>query len=137
MSIRAFITILILFLPFMMKGQENTFSSCESLMNDGYVSDGKEHIAKLDENNKAVFHITFYGGSNYRLIACSDYQKKPLILTVYDTEKNRLFCNADHKNTPFWNFIFTSTVDCIVEIEIDAEEQISTEVMLLIGFKEK
>jgi hypothetical protein len=117
--------------------QNSKSESCAQLLTDGYVSDGQEYIAKLAENNVAKFYCTFYGGSYYRIIACSDIKEYPLILTVYDTEKNLLFCNKDYQYTSYWNFIFTSTIDCIVEIEFDSENWIKQEVKLLIGFKEK
>ncbi len=119
------------------KSQGNTIKSCDSFLNSGYVSDGQEYIAKPDENNKAIFHTTFYGGSQYRIVACSDVKEIPLLLSVYDTEKNLLFCNKNYDYTPYWNFTFTSTIDCIIEIEFDNEILIQNEVMLLIGFKEK
>jgi hypothetical protein len=117
--------------------QKNTLKSCDDFLNSGYVSDGQEYIAKPDENNKATFHTTFYGGSHYRVVACSDVEEIPLILTVFDTEKNLLFSNKSYDYTPYWNFTFTSTIDCIIEIEYDNEILIQNEVMLLIGFKEK
>ncbi len=117
--------------------QDNSLKNCAKFLTSGFVSDGQEYLAKLDENNIAIFYTTFYGGSQYRIIACTDINNIPLILTVYDTEKNLLFCNKDHNYINYWNFTFTSTVDCIIEIEFDVENQIKDEVMLLIGFKEK
>ncbi|MEE4196734.1 MAG: hypothetical protein V2I54_03750 [Bacteroidales bacterium] len=118
--------------------QENTtVSACDQLLNSGYVSNGQEYKAKVDENNKARFYTTFYGGSYYRVIACSDNQKYPLIFSVFDTEKNLLFSNKDHQYTSYWNFTFTSTIDCIIELELKSDKPLTDEVMLLIGFKEK
>ncbi|MCB2195743.1 MAG: hypothetical protein KQH79_07775 [Bacteroidetes bacterium] len=117
--------------------QENSIKNCDNYLGSGFVSDGQEYIAKPDENNRAKFYTTFYGGSQYRLIACSDTEKYPLIMSLYDTEKNLLFCNSEHDYTPYWNFTFTSTIDCIIELEFDTNEQLTDEVMLLIGFKEK
>ncbi len=117
--------------------QENKMNSCKDYLNSGFVSDGQEYIAKLDENNKAKFNATFYGGSQYRIIACSDITDSALILSVYDTEKNLLFCNKDYNYIPFWNFTFASTIDCIIEIEFESETHLKHEVKLLIGFKEK
>ena len=117
--------------------QDNTNANCSSFLNSGFVSDGQEYIAKLDENNVAKFYCTFYGNSQYRIIACSDITEASLIFSVYDTEKNLLFCNKDYQYTPYWNFIFTSTIDCIVEIEFDIDKWLKQEVKLLIGFKEK
>ncbi|NOQ27678.1 MAG: hypothetical protein GQ564_20125 [Bacteroidales bacterium] len=118
-------------------GQENSIKDCYKFLNSGFVSDGQEYKAILDENNKSAFYTTFYGGSQYRIIACSDIENYPLILSVFDTEKNLLFCNKNYDYTPFWNFTFTSTIDCIIEIEFKAETLLKDEVILLIGFKEK
>ena len=117
--------------------QSITFKNCSDLLNDDYISDGQEYIAELAENNVAKFYCTFYGGSQYRIIACSDIKDYPLILTVYDAEKNLLFCNKDHQYTNYWNFLFASTIDCIVEIEFEEEKWLKQEVKLLIGFKQK
>jgi len=131
------LTIISTLIAWSANSQEISIKSCDNLLNSGFVSDGQEYIAKPDENNKATFHATFYGGSNYRVVACSDVEEIPLILTVYDTEKNLLFCNKSYDYTSYWNFTFTSTIDCIIEIEFDHEILIQNEVMLLIGFKEK
>lgn len=118
--------------------QDNTISNCINLVNtDGYVSDGQEYKIKLDENNRARFLATFYGGSYYRIVGCTNITQSKLTLTVYDTEKNLLFCNKDFDFVPYWNFKFTSTIDCIIEFEFDRNFVIKEEVLLLIGFKEK
>ncbi|MGM0504559.1 MAG: hypothetical protein ACQESQ_08065 [Bacteroidota bacterium] len=118
--------------------QENTsITKCDQLLNDGYISNGQEYKAHLNENNKAKFYTTFYGGSNYRVIGCTDNKNYPLILSVFDTEKNLLFCNKDYHYTPYWNFSFSSTIDCIIEIEVKSDKPLNDEVLLLIGFKEK
>ena len=125
------------FIVYEAKSQDNSIKNCDSFLTSGFVSDGQEYIAKPDENNKATFYTTFYGGSQYRIISCSDVKEIPLILSVFDTEKNLLFCNKSYDYTPYWNFTFTSTIDCIIEIEFDDEILIQNEVKLLIGFKEK
>ncbi|MGE0088088.1 MAG: hypothetical protein AB7S50_01275 [Bacteroidales bacterium] len=135
----------VLFVVFTMLGsisnalaQNNSVSNCSNLVNtDGYVSDGQEYLIKLDENNRARFKATFYGGSYYRIVGCTNISSSKMILTVYDTDKNILFCNKDYDYLPYWNFKFTSTVDCIIEFEFDRDIAIKEEVLLLIGFKEK
>lgn len=126
-----------LFFIKLIAAQESTISNCENYLTSGFVSDGQEYKATLNENNKAKFYTTFYGGSQYRLIGCSDVKEYPLIMSVYDSEKNLLYCNKDHNYTPYWNFTFTSTIDCIIELEFDTEKRLTDEVLLLIGFKEK
>ncbi|HAF29333.1 MAG TPA: hypothetical protein DCG75_09835 [Bacteroidales bacterium] len=116
---------------------QNNIDHCSDYLTSGFVSDGQEYKAKLDENNRAKFYTTFYGGSQYRLIACGEITDYPLAFSVFDTEKNLLFSNKDNDFTPYWNFTFTSTIDCIIEFEYNNEKPLKNEVMLLIGFKEK
>lgn len=116
---------------------QDNLTNCSDYLTSGFVSDGQEYKAKLDENNRAKFYTTFYGGSQYRLIACGTITDYPLTFYVFDTEKNLLFCNKDYEYTPFWNFTFTSTIDCIIEFEYNTEKPLKNEVKLLIGFKEK
>jgi len=129
--------ITILLVSFSIKAQENSMANCSDLLNSGYVSDGKEYKAKLDQNNKVKFYATFFGDSQYRIIACSDITDYKLQLSVYDTEKNLLYSNINYNYSTYWNFTFNSTIDCIIEIGINSKKQEHNEVMLLIGFKEK
>ncbi len=129
--------IIIFFVSVSVKGQKNSILNCSNLLNSGYVSDGKEYKAKLDQNNKAKFYATFFGGSQYRIIACSDITDYKLQLSVYDTEKNLLYSNINYDYSTYWNFSFNSTIDCIIEIEVKSDKHIKNEIMLLIGFKEK
>lgn len=131
------LTFIILY-SFSVKGQDNSISNCINLINtEGYVSDGQEYKAKVDENNKARFFTTFYGGSFYRIAVCTNLSQTKITITVFDTEKNPLYCNKDFDFIPFWNFKFTSTIDCIIEVQFDKSLVIKEEVLLLIGFKEK
>ncbi len=128
-------------LSFSLEGQEKTYNNslnnCENLLNDGYISDGQVYLANFNSNNNAEFHTTFYGGSMYRIIACSDIKDHKLIINIFDTEKNLLYSNINYDYIPFWNFSFTSTVECVIVIKVDAKETIKKPVKLLIGFKEK
>jgi hypothetical protein len=129
--------IIFFFVAYSIKGQDKSITSCSNMLNSGYISDGQEYKAKLDQNNKAKFHATFFGGSLYRIIACSDVKNYNLQFSVYDTDKNLLYSNIDYDYIPYWNFSFKSTINCIIVIEIKAKKQIDKEVILLIGFKEK
>jgi len=132
------LTIFIQLTSTLLYSQNNTsVTKCDQLLNSGYVSNGQEYKALLDENNKAKFYTTFYGGSYYRVIACTNNNNYPLIFSVFDTEKNLLFCNKDYQFTPYWNFTFSSTIDCIIEFEIKSDKPLNDEVKLIIGFKEK
>lgn len=108
---------------------------CESWMSEDYLSDGQDYTARLNKNNAARFHTVFYGGNRYFIAACSNIKDHPLILKVYDSERNLLFDNTKHDHTPYWHLAFTSTVACVVEIRVDAKEHLDQLVKLMIGFQ--
>ena len=116
---------------------DNSFENCINLLGPAYISNGQDYIANLHQNNKATFHTTFYGGTEYRIAACSDFDQPQLILKVFDTEKNLLFSNSKYDYSPYWNLSFTSTVDCVIEISVKSEKKLKDPVKLLIGFKKK
>ena len=89
-----------------------------------FISDGQQYRALLlnaDEN--AEFHSTFYGGTTYRIAACSGLSDGNLVFSIFDAERNLLFTNNEYKNAPYWDFKITSTLDCIIEARLDSENQ--------------
>lgn len=100
-----------------------------------YISDGQQYRTPLAQDETAEFNMTFYGGSTYRVAACSGLSDGNLLFTLYDKDHNEIFASADHKNTPFWDFKFESTVDCIIEAKLDPLAKESGIAILLIGFK--
>lgn len=101
-----------------------------------YVSDGQEYKALLNEDETAEFHATFYGGSTYRISSASSLTEGNLVFKVYDKERNLLFSNSNYDYSNFWDFKFVSTVDCIIEAQLDSKTSKSGFVILLIGFKQ-
>jgi len=101
-----------------------------------YISDGQQYKALLNGDEIAEFHTTFYGGSTYRIIACSGTAEGNLLFSVYDKERNLLYTNKDYDNSPYWDLKFTSTVDCIIEAELDQKNVSSGFAILMIGFKQ-
>jgi|GEM_PF-484008 len=114
----------------------NSLADCEVLLSSEYISSGQEYFADLDKNNKATFHVTFFADSKYRIVGCTSIQNYKLIMEVFDTDKNLLFSNKNHDYIHYWNLVFTSTVECIIELKIDSDKHIKKPVKLLIGFNE-
>ena len=108
---------------------------CTQNLSSEYISDGQQYIAFLNGDEIAEFRITFYGNSTYRIAACSGLTQGNLIFTVYDRERNELFSNRNYKNAPYWDFKFTSTMQCIIEAQLDPKGQQSGMAILLVGFK--
>jgi len=109
---------------------------CIHFLTSDYISDGQDYIAELNEDNKAKFHTTFFGGTTYRVVVCSETIRKNIFFKIYDQEKNLLFSNKEHENIQYWNFKFNSSVECLIEVEIESTSTLEGFVMLLIGFKE-
>ena len=107
---------------------------CAEYLKPPYISDGQQYSALLNGDEVAEFHVTFYGGSTYRIVGFSGLQKGNLSITVYDEERNILFSNTDYDNTPFWDFKFKSTINCIIEAKLDSKNLTSGIAVLLIGF---
>lgn len=117
-------------------GQADTIMRmCTQYMIPPYVSDGQQYRALITQGETAEFYTTFYGGSSYRIVSCSGLSEGSLIFSVYDKDRNLLFTNEDYNNSPYWNFKFESTVDCIIEARL-AESERSGFAILLIGFKQ-
>ena len=109
---------------------------CSVHIPSNYISDGQVYQTPISEGESAEFSVTFYGGSTYRLAACAGLEDGNLVFTVYDRDRNELFCSADHKNTPFWDFKFSSTVDCYIEAKLAENTNITSAfAIILMGFK--
>jgi len=112
-------------------------NACARHLTAQFISDGQQYRALLlNPEETAEFHATFYGGTTYRIAACSGLSDGNLVFTVYDSERNPLFTNADYKNAPYWDFKIVSTLDCIIEARLKGENQGSGCAVILIGFKQ-
>jgi hypothetical protein len=108
---------------------------CEQNFTSEYLSDGQEYRALLIQEQTAEFNLTLYGGSTYRFGACSGLESGNLIFRVYDQERNEIFSNKDHALSPYWDFEVTSTLDIIVEANLNLDKVSSGCAVLLVGFK--
>ncbi len=109
---------------------------CTQYLESPYVSDGQQYQTILNEDESAEFHVSFFGGSTYRVVGCSGLNSGNLIFTVFDRDKNVLFTNANQENAPYWDFNIKSTIDCTIESKIDSKTSPSGFAILLIGFKQ-
>lgn len=114
---------------------DSTASRCENHLTTEYISDGQQYRALLLSDEVAEFHATFFGGSTYRIAGCSGLSDGNLVFSLYDSEYNLLFTNNDYRNAPYWDFKFTSTIDCIIEAQLESLSQSSGCAVILIGFK--
>ncbi|MBN2669685.1 MAG: hypothetical protein JXR60_10700 [Bacteroidales bacterium] len=115
---------------------DKTLELCDLHIVPPFVSDGQEYRALLKTDEIAEFNVTFYGGSTYRIVACSGAQEGNLIFSIYDREKNLLFTNRDYQFSPYWDFKIKNTVNLIIEAELKQKEGNSGFAFLQIGFKQ-
>jgi len=116
---------------------DKTMLQCEKYLVPPFVSDGQEYKALLNEDEIAEFNVTLYGGSVYRIIACSGNQDKELIFSVYDVEKNLLYTNRDFQNSAYWDFDIKNTVNLTIEAEFADKDGSSGFAVVQIGFKQQ
>lgn len=110
---------------------------CVKHFTANFISDGQQYKALLmNTEEMAEFHTTLYGGTLYRVAACTGLTDGNLIFTVKDAEGNILFTNSEFKNAPYWDFKITNTLDCIIEAKLDSKVTSSGRAVILIGFKQ-
>jgi hypothetical protein len=112
-----------------------TMDLCSKNIVPPFISDGQQYKALLSGEEIAEFRATFYGGSTYRISACSGQSEGNIVFSLYDKERNLLYSSKDYENSPYWDFKFTSTIDCIIEAEL-VGGQASGFAFMLIGFKQ-
>ncbi len=115
---------------------DSALNRCQSHLQMPFISDGQSYTALLNGEESAEFYATFYEGSTYRLVGYSGNTKGQLIFSLYDQDHNLLFTNEDFQNTPYWDFEFNNTMDCIVEAKLDPKHLSSGFAVMLIGFKQ-
>lgn len=111
-----------------------TADICQDHITPNYLSDGQHYRALLLEGQVAEFNATLYGGSTYRLAACSGTQDGYLQFRVHDKDRNLIFRNTEYSNSPHWDFQIENTMDVIIEAELDPIAGASGCAMMLIGF---
>ena len=133
----AFISLFFLFQVHAFSQIDKTMQVCEKYLVAPFVSDGQEYRALLNGDELAEFNVTFYGGSTYRIVACSGIQNGELLFSIYDREKNLLFTNKDYENAPYWDFNIKSTINLTIEAEFkEKKEGQSGFAIVQIGFKQ-
>ncbi len=124
----------------------NYRAQCDSIANmcskhiiASFVSDGQQYRSLLlNSEEYAEFHTTFFGETTYRIAACSGRSDGNLIFNIYDQDRRLLFSNKDQKNAPYWDFKVKSTLETIIEAQLDVNKNPGSGcAVILIGFKQK
>jgi hypothetical protein len=121
-------------------GQCDTIANiCAKHIIASYISDGQQYRSLLlNSEEYAEFHTTFFGETTYRIAACSGSSDGNLIFNIYDENRNLLFSNRNQKNAPYWDFKIKSTLEAIIEAQLDVNRNPGSGcAVILIGFKQK
>ena len=105
-------------------------------MGTSFISDGQNYRALLRNDEMAEFDVTLYGGSTYRISACSGLSDGNLSFSILDQERNILFSNNEHAMSPYWDFKVSYTIDAIIEAKLKPNQAESGCAVLLIGFQQ-
>lgn len=110
---------------------------CEAHIAANYIPDGQFYRALLQGDETATFDLTLFGGTTYRVAACSGESDGILLFNVYDRspEHNLLFSNKDQNSAPYWDLAISSTIDVTMEANLDPSKAGSGCAVMLIGFK--
>jgi hypothetical protein len=108
---------------------------CEAHITANYIPDGQFYRALLQGDETAEFSLTLFGGTTYRVAACSGDSDGILLFSVYDQDRNLLFSNKDQNNAPYWDLSVASTIDVTMEANLDPSKAGSGCAVLLMGFK--
>lgn len=108
---------------------------CEKHITTNYIPDGQFYRALLQGDELAEFGLTLFGGTTYRVAACTGEVDGTLIFSVYDKERNLLYTNREHGNAPYWDLVVAHTLDVTIEAELDPSKVGSGCAVLLIGFR--
>ncbi|MCB0763548.1 MAG: hypothetical protein R2815_09180 [Flavobacteriales bacterium] len=108
---------------------------CEQHITTNYIPDGQFYRALLQGDEVAEFSLTLFGGTTYRVAACSGDSDGVLLFSVVDKEQNVLFSNKEQSNAPYWDLVVTNTIDVTLEATLDPSKAGSGCAVLLMGFK--
>jgi hypothetical protein len=108
---------------------------CEKHISEAYIPDGQFYRALLQGDDLAEFGLTLFGGTTYRVAACSGDSDGILVFNVFDKDRNLLFSNSAHGNAPYWDLAVANTIDVTIEASLDASKAGSGCAVMLIGFK--
>ncbi|PID90135.1 MAG: hypothetical protein CSA97_04490 [Bacteroidetes bacterium] len=91
---------------------------CQQEVSDSYRTDGQEWSGQLTPGRIQEFTLSFYAGVRYRLAYATTVPTQKLSYRVFDPDRNLLFSSEQHGNPAAWDFIFDSTTECSVVVQL-------------------
>lgn len=109
--------------------------SCESLISDDFIRHERDFRVPVG-NDDVYFEVTFYKNYTYRVVICSEDQEEQIEWDLIDINRNLLFSNVQFDLSPYWDFTFENTVECLIRIR-KREGLNMTDVYFYMAYKEK
>jgi len=130
--------ILIIFTKMFGYGQmDKTESDIRSYFSTNYISDGQIYRVMLNQDETGEFQATFFSNIRYRLAFKSTLDgNNKVIYRLLDSDRNVIFSNNNFDNSPYWDFQFSNTMHCIIEVEIAPGNNTSAIVLMMIGYRQ-
>lgn len=126
-----------LLMPSLVSGQADVIeSNCKGFFQKPFLATNRPYRALVTGDEVAEFRTTLFSGTTYRIAAGNvDDDKRFVIFSVYDSNRNLLFTNSEYNNAPYWDFTVDGYMDCIVEARLDESVAQSGFVILMTGIK--
>lgn len=108
---------------------------CEKYISSDFTIFEKDYKLEINSTEEATLHVTCYEDFIYRFVTCSNHSNEKLIFSIYDSEDNLLYTNENYSLTPYWDFKFNSTLECVVKIKKSSKIDTKSTISLIIGYK--
>jgi len=128
--------IIILFLTVGLYGQSETLEKkAKNHFDNSYISDGQTYKVMLNYDEEGEFEVTFFSRTMYRIAITSTVPQSDITYSITDSERNIIYTSQDFDNSPYWDFVFTSSFDCKIIVKIENPKVKSGIALMLIGYK--
>ncbi|MFW6327952.1 MAG: hypothetical protein ACOC2F_06525 [Bacteroidota bacterium] len=113
---------------------QNSCRSAGKGLPPGYISDGQYHEFLVKGNTPVKIHTTFLRDIHYGLHVCpsSDFLYSIILM---DKNQEHIFSQEGIKGNFNWNYIFSSTIECVIEIQLEQNIAKKIKFNLEIGYK--
>jgi hypothetical protein len=125
----------LLLTPVVLNSQEDTLlKECSHFLRSPFIVTGQPLKAFLTGDEVAEFYATLYDGNIYRMVACS-HEANDIAFSVFDKDRNLLFSSSDFVDANYWDFKMEGSIECIIEVRLNAQKTSSGIALMMLGFK--
>lgn len=112
-------------------------NNCKDALS-GYIPNENFNAAKLMPGDIAEAQMTFYAGTDYRLLVCTQFMLGQASFQVTDLDGNEIYNNTNDHSDHF-DFRVSGTQELIINLQIPAQKDVQINpqgcVAILVGIK--